>query len=349
MRLAFLGALALVLIAVPVMAFHDGGVADCAGCHTMHNSEDGVPVDPANLGGNPWLLRSSTPSDVCLSCHATRLGAVFNPDPLFAYTEYGGGNFQFLLEDNINDGHGGATDPIPGRAAGHNLDAPGAGAAPDGVLSTSPGGSFPAAVMGCTSCHDPHGTDSFRLLYGAGRSVQDGVAVFLNAAPTAEGLAIFGGGESPTSHTAYQGGMSGWCGNCHGNYHNNNADLVHPSGRAMGASIATTYGLYNGTVDQLGGDPTLSYLPQVAFEDAANTTTSTAGPSASSQVSCISCHRAHATSAQDAGRWDFAVTYLHEDGVESGSLPIPDPYNNLNQRSLCNKCHNKDAFDANPF
>jgi predicted CXXCH cytochrome family protein len=349
MRLAFLGALALILMAAPVMAFHDGGVADCQGCHTMHNSEDGVPVDPANPGGNPWLLRSSTPSDVCLGCHATRLGAVFNNDPLFAYTERGGGNFQFLLEDNLNDGHGGATDPIPGRAGGHNLDAPGHGAATDGTVAVSPGGGFPAAVMGCTSCHDPHGTDSFRLLYGAGRSVQDGVAIFLNAAPTAEGININGGAEGPANHTAYQSDMSGWCGNCHGNFHNNNADLIHPSGRAMGASIASTYGLYNGTMDQQGGDPTLSYLPQVAFEDGANTTTSTAGPSASSRVSCISCHRAHATSAIDAGRWDFQVAFLHEDGVESGSLAIPDPYNNLNQRSLCNKCHNKDEFDHNPF
>ena len=51
----------------------------------------------------------------------------------------------------------------------------------------------------------------------------------------------------------------------------------------------------------------------------------------------------------DAGRWDFAVTFLHEDGDESGSFPIPDPYDNPNQRSLCNKCHNQDVDDLNPF
>ena len=39
----------------------------------------------------------------------------------------------------------------------------------------------------------------------------------------------------------------------------------------------------------------------------------------------------------------------NEDGVESGSYQIPDPYADLNQRSLCNKCHNKDVNDANPF
>ena len=46
------------------------------------------------------------------------------------------------------------------------------------------------------------------------------------------------------------------------------------------------------------------------------------------------------------------VTFLHEDGLESLSYPIPTPpgtYADLNQRSLCNKCHNQDAFDHNPF
>ena len=58
----------------------------------------------------------------------------------------------------------------------------------------------------------------------------------------------------------------------------------------------------------------------------------------------MTCHRAHATSAPDAGRWDFSVTFLIEDGDESGSYEIPNPYTD-NQRSLCNKCHRKDEFD----
>jgi predicted CXXCH cytochrome family protein len=332
-------------IAGSALAFHDRGVADCGGCHTMHNSEDGVLVDPDSPGGNPWLLRDDTPSDVCLSCHATGLGAVFGTDPLAPPTERGGGNFVFLLEDNINDGHGGATSPILGEAAGHSINAPSRGVGPDGTLTTSPGGSFPASQLGCTSCHDPHGNANFRLLYGAGAAVQAGVATFPNAAPTALGLSLFGAGEANNRHTAYQGGMSGWCGNCHGDFHNNNTDLIHPSGQTVGATLANVYGLYNGTVNQTGGAPATSYLAAVPFEDPANTTTSTAGPTASSQVACISCHRAHATSAPNAGRWDFNVTFLEEDGVESGSFPIPDPYANPNQRSLCNKCHRKDIDD----
>jgi predicted CXXCH cytochrome family protein len=352
MKKAFLLVIGLCFIASPVLAFHDGGVAHCNGCHTMHNSQDGALVDPDSPNGNPYLLVDGSPSDVCIACH-DHLDQPLGSDPMAPPALKGAGNFVFLLEDNLNDGHGGATSPIPGDAAGHNLVAPGHGLAADATLTFAPGGGFPAAVMSCTSCHDPHGTTDFRFLYGAGRQVQGSAYTFTNPAPDAEGLSLFGAPESQTNHTAYQGGMSAWCGNCHGNFHDNNTQLVHPAGQTLGGTVAQTYNLYNGTIDQLGGAQATAYLAEVPFEDAANTTSSTAGPTAASQVSCITCHRAHATSAPDAGRWDFSVTFLHEDGVESGSYPIPPPalanYQDLNQRSLCNKCHNKDAFDENPF
>jgi hypothetical protein len=325
-------------------AFHDGGVADCGGCHTMHNSENGQLVDPDSPGGNPWLLKDATPSDVCLSCHATGLGNVFSADPLAPGREVGAGDFVFLTEDNINDGHAGATNPILGEKAGHNVVAPSKGVAADATVLSAPGGTFPSSALGCSSCHDPHGNTNFRLLYGAAQ-VQDGLFTFTKPAPTAVGMAVtFGPSESNVNHTAYQGGMSNWCGNCHGDFHNNNTKLIHPSGSAMG-SVFQTYNLYNGTVDLTGGAAATAYLAAVPFEDPSNTTTSTAGPTGSSQVSCITCHRAHATSAPNAGRWDFNVTLLEEDGLESGSYAIPDPYANANQRSLCNKCHAKDAGD----
>jgi hypothetical protein len=314
----------------------------------MHNSQDGALVDASNPNGNAYLLKYASASDVCLSCHATSHGAVWGADPLAPPPEKGGGNFVFLSEDNINDGHAGASNPIPGSFAGHNVNAPSMGSGPDGTLTTAPGGTFPAANLECTSCHDPHGNTNFRLLYGIA-SVQDGLYSFTNAAPDAEGISINSGSESQTSHTAYKGGMSAWCGNCHGDFHNNGTKLIHPSGVTIGGTIANAYNLYNGTVDQTGGTQATAYLAEVPFEDPANTTTSTAGPTASSQVSCITCHRAHATSAPDATRWDMNVTFLDEDGVESGSYAIPDPYNNPNQRSLCNKCHVKDAGDEMPF
>lgn len=351
MRKTLALAFVLVFVASPALAFHDDGVAHCNGCHTMHNSQDGALVDPDSPAGNAFLLNDATPSDTCLGCHAGGGGGyhVFAPDPLAPTAERGAGDFTFLLEDNLNDGHGGATNPILGEKAGHNIVAPGYGIAADATLSQGPGGTFPSNNLGCSSCHDPHGNSNFRLLYGAG-PVGGGAFTFTAGAPVADALHVFGGGvEANDNHTAYKSGMSAWCGNCHGDFHSGGGVLRHPSGQGMGSSVAAVYNRYNGTTDQNGAVQASSYLAAVPFEDPANTLSSTAGPTGTSQVSCITCHRAHATSAPDAGRWDFNVTFLHEDGAESGSYQIPDPYNDLNQRSLCNKCHNKDAGDVNPF
>ncbi|MBD3336480.1 MAG: hypothetical protein GF355_13285, partial [Candidatus Eisenbacteria bacterium] len=236
-----LAAALLLLLAGRAGAFHDGGVAACTACHTMHNSEDGVPVDPDAPSGNPWLLRDATPSDVCLSCHADHIGAVFAFDPLAPPPEKGAGNFVFLLEDNLNDGPGGAGDPIPGDDAGHNLVAPSRGVGPDATHTVSPGGSFPANQMGCTSCHDPHGNGIFRHLLGVG-PVMGGVAYFTNPAPQAEGIDLFTGEESNSLHTAYRSGMSDWCKNCHADIHHGGmSPFHHNTDRPFGRRAASHY------------------------------------------------------------------------------------------------------------
>jgi hypothetical protein len=351
MRRALLLTAALCFVlAGSAWGFHDAGVAHCNGCHTMHNSQDGALVDPDSPSGNDYLLNDATPSDVCLGCHATGLGAVFATDVMTPAPEKGSGNFIFLLEDNLNDAHAGGDTAnwIGGDAAGHNVVAPGHGLYADMTLTAAPGGTFSRDNLGCSSCHDPHGNQNFRLLYGAG-DVQAGIYSFTNAAPEAEGLSIFFGGESNSSHTAYHDGMSDWCANCHGDFHNTSYPTVlkHPSGAAIGPVIAAAYNAYNGTSNQGGGTQATAYLAQVPFEDPDDvtyTTSSTMGPTSSSKVMCLTCHRAHASSAPDAGRWDFSVTGLAEDGHESDSYTLPNPYDAY-QRSLCNKCHVKDAGD----
>ena len=63
----------LVTAAGPACAFHDGGVASCDGCHTMHNSGGGQPMATGKAAGtgNRYLLRGSDPSSTCLICHAS--------------------------------------------------------------------------------------------------------------------------------------------------------------------------------------------------------------------------------------------------------------------------------------
>lgn len=337
MRAALCIAAAFLFLGTEAQAFHDGGVGSCQGCHVMHQSEDGLMVP-----GSGELLRGSSATDICLSCHADANGAVFGVDPLFPDTEYGGGNFIFLLEDNINDRKQGTNRPIPGEAAGHSIVAPGAGLMEDSRWASAPGGSFSTASLGCTSCHDPHGNTNYRMLYGVG-DVQGGLFYFSAGAPVAEGVSLSGAAESPSNHTAYQSGWSQWCGNCHGvDYHDvGNGRFDHPTDDALESSIANRYGVYLGDANPTGGSPGTSYLPQVPFQDPSLTSTSTAGPAATSRLSCMSCHRAHASSAPAAGRWDWNVDQLGDDGVVSGSWVIPDPYNDPAQRSLCVKCHDE--------
>lgn len=325
-------------LASPARPFHDGGVANCGGCHTLHNSADGLPVTPGPANG--YSLLAETPSDVCLRCHAQSLGAVLGMNPLAPPVEKGAGNFVFLLENELYDGAEEPAPAVPGDAAGHNVVAPAYGLDADSRHSTAPGGTFPASELGCTSCHDPHGSDAFRLLHGAG-PVQAGVATFGAPAPSASGISLGGSvDERLDRHTAYRSGMAAWCGNCHGRYHDGDGTAFqHPVDEPFDLATRDQYNLYDGHDTVVAGNQATAYLPEVPFEDGTAVPDSRSGPDNTSRLSCVSCHRAHATSAPAAGRWDFNVATLSEDGDRSGSWAIPNPYPSPDQPGLCWKCH----------
>jgi len=332
----FLTALVAVLPAVVVSGsgagFHPDGGGTC-GCHNMHESENGFAVQTG-----PRLIRQSSATELCLSCHATQNGAVLSPIPTAPSAEIGAGNFTFLLEDNINDAVSGLSNPILGSHAGHSVIAAAYGLDEDFYHPTAPGGSYPASEMGCTSCHDPHGGGNYRMLWGAGPT-ESGRHTFTNPAPIADGIAL-AGSESANSHTAYQGNWSRWCANCHGLYHSNGkGSFQHPVDQSLSGTQIDSYNKYRGEADPNGGDVTSAYLPQVPYEDPGMTTTSTSGPIGSGRITCLTCHRAHATSAPSSMRWDTNVLYINDDGQVSGSYPLPNPYPGPNQRSLCIKCH----------
>lgn len=323
-------------------AFHSGGVATCGACHTMHNLENGLPVNPAP--DNNYLLIMNSASDLCLSCHATALGAVWANAPGSPAPELGAGNFVFNGAPNINDAPNGLTVPLAGSHGVHNCVAPSQNAMQDPVHVLAPGGSFPSSELSCTSCHDPHGNTNFRMLRGAG-PLPGNTYSFINDAPQADGLALNDPAESRTLHTAYKAGWSNWCANCHGQYHEQSGTgFEHPVDDPLEGDIVASYGHYDGSGNPTGGNPLTSYLPQVPFQDAAATTTSTAGPTVSSRITCVTCHRAHGSSAVDLGRWDFRVVNIRADGFPSGSYPLPNPFGvGTVERQLCVKCHEQDT------
>jgi hypothetical protein len=78
--LALLAAVLLCLgLGATAQAFHEGGVAHCDGCHTMHNSENGEPISD-NIGNS--LTKGTDPSSTCLNCHEGNDGSyhVFSND-----------------------------------------------------------------------------------------------------------------------------------------------------------------------------------------------------------------------------------------------------------------------------
>lgn len=322
-------------------AFHDRGVGSCSTCHVMHGNSNEFEVPPSIE--NNYLLLSSSPTDLCLSCHATDNGAVWGNNPLNPAPELGSGNFVFGAAANINDAPNGLVYPLTGSHGIHNCVSGSQNLPADPVHVYAPGGTYPSNSLGCTSCHDPHGNENFRMLRGVGH-VPAGDFNFGYPAPMAEGLPLTGASESRTLHTAYKSGWTNWCRNCHGLYHDSNQwGFEHPISGSLDSDVRQSYGLYDGSLNPRNGNPLTSYIPQLPFEDQAMTTTSTNGPSGASQIACITCHRAHGSSAVDLGRWDFRVANLRNDGLPSGSYALPSPYLGANERQLCIKCHEPDA------
>jgi hypothetical protein len=299
---------------------------------------DAVPGQVAFDGLRPLLLAASS-TDLCLTCHGN--GGVMGLNPLNPPRELGAGNFVFLLEDDIEDSPAVGAPRLAGEAAGHSIVSPALGLNADSRWNRAPGGTFPSAALGCTSCHDPHGNTGFRLLHGAG-PVQGGTGNFIYAAPVAMGLPITDPAalESPTAHSAYIAGMTQWCANCHGFYHESGSvGFTHPVDDVLDSGIRRRYERYDGDAFTGSGSAATSYLPEVPFESADAGTASTAGPGSSGGLHCLTCHRAHASSAPASGRWDFHVYELSQDGVASGSWPLPNPYGDPAQGQLCRKCH----------
>jgi len=151
-------------------AFHSGGVAECEGCHSMHNSFEGAPNVTGRTfaeGTGPYLLKANEASGACLNCHgagSTLSGYHISTEGINAYDTTTpaqltpGGDFSWLKKTmNIIIRGKEAVDGNPGHTHGHNIVSTDFGYAADDVLTVAPGGTYPAGNLACSSCHDPHG------------------------------------------------------------------------------------------------------------------------------------------------------------------------------------------------
>ena len=413
------------LLAAPAMAFHDGGVAKCEGCHTMHNSLEGTTM-PGVGGGTVFnapgylLQGGGTQTDACLVCHGkggTLSGYHVSTDTVIAGQTNlttkpeqltPGGDFSWLKVATF-----GATSQALASRRGHNVIATTNGYTADNKFATlSPGGTYPAASFHCSSCHDPHGryryvdetanavltgapidgsgsyggtdyvagtatvaTGVYRILGGAGYKPKSIAGPAFGAStqpPVALAPKTYNRSEATTdTRVAYGSGMSEWCANCHGEllenaYVSGEAGHTHPAGNTalLGTTIAANYNSYVSSGITTGTVGVPGYSSLVPFEEgtgvaksvlaghAVNDNSQDGGPTASANVSCLSCHRAHAGAFKSMLRYDPA-SLMTTDAATYGD-PLIDaattqayygrPATSFGdfQRALCNKCHAKD-------
>lgn len=220
-----LTAVAALLIAAPAFAFHDGGVAQCEGCHTMHNSLSGVAITPATSSlqqyqSGPFLLKAGDQSSACLNCHeggtlsgykvsttAANVSTAAEAAAAGIAAKYPlqrtpGGDFRWLK--NVGD------------RAGHNIIAADFNYTKDMTagMTVSPGGAYPVDKLHCSSCHDPHA--KFRYLSNGTVATTGapivGSSSYTNVAPAAgEALGVYrfvgGAGYLPKSLSANPGAV----------------------------------------------------------------------------------------------------------------------------------------------
>jgi predicted CXXCH cytochrome family protein len=300
MKIERLGILLIVAVLVSFglsynsFAFHSGGVADCMGCHEMHNAK----------GTN--LLQASDASSTCLNCHAgsgnfSVLTPVSQLTPGIAPLNMGpGGDFGWLRKDYFFTVRGAPSTEM-GQTHGHNVIATDFGLSVDTDNPTAPGGTFTSSLLACTSCHDMHGqgrylttgvyaktgqavytsgsygalpsvqasgnyaTGVYRLLRGGGDTL-NGVTFTLNP-PVVVTNSNYNRSEFYTqTRTAYGSAMSDFCGVCHPDMHTTAGIIRHPTGVVMSGTVQGNYNSYVKSGD-MTGVTTSSYLSLVPYEE----------------------------------------------------------------------------------
>jgi hypothetical protein len=417
------------------MAFHSGGVAECEGCHSMHNSFEGSAnvTGMAQYTSGPFLLKAQDQSGACLNCHqfSEAVGSgyhistagVVELDSTVPVELSPGGDFAWLKKTMTGSIRKTLTT-WEGERHGHNIVAVDFGYGADTTLSAAPGGTYPAANLACSSCHDPHGryrrdatgaeattglpifasgsyttsvapiagisaVGAYRILGGVGYQPKSlaGSYAFANRTPVAVAPSTYNATTNVTAagvadRVAYGSGMSEWCGNCHtamhlDTYTSGTKGQVHPAGNGakLTAPIAANYAAYvsSGIMTGTGA----GYSALAPFETGATSSladyvtlkafqTAPTAPGITSNVLCLSCHRAHASGFESMARYYLGNEFMTvADAAGVAMYDTNTTENKINTgysvaqqtaayngrpvavfgpfaRNYCNKCHAKD-------
>ncbi len=394
---------ALLVLVLPTAAFanfaiHGNYVQDddaCAGCHRAHTSISSVTWTDAGDNTHSALLSvsSATMWQFCYACHdATGQGADTNVQQgLYEGTLYGqqggilnGGGFESLDTTVVTSTHI-YQDPNGWGAYGGGYFGQGKTGATGNWSPINNEGESNTIPMGCTTCHDPHGSSNYRILkamvngnyvggYQPSANPQfptpDGWVSSVETGWPATGFQLHT--EYPDYKPSYttplyakgynmaagttndQKGMSGWCAGCHSMY----LDQMQTFTNAAGVnyqSMASTYNAGDGAgftlrhrhpinvaLSTFSGQSALvtdTALPLAHSldESATHTPSGNVNNDMSDWIECLTCHRAHGTSAIMTGYAANPAAY---------DLPVfpsgtPSALLRLDNRGVCEACHNK--------
>lgn len=311
----------------------------CVNCHTMHNSQGGVAV--VAEGPQKFLVNKAG----CIGCHGQNPSGASNiislgnvPQVLHAATtDLAGGNFAYITGAKTR-GTG-----TTSNTAGHNPIDLGTN---ETVLTSPPGDQHTTGITnanftcsGAKGCHGNRAVeDKFLAMKGAHHTA-DGVLKFGTISEDGQGgstglsyrflMGVKGGEEtswtnaSSTQHNEYKGAtsmgassatspagntISGFCAECHGNYHGATTSEVgtaspwlrHPTDTSLPSS--GEYASYT----------TYSVTAPVARTTIPNSPSGTVTPSGTIDdiLMCLSCHSAHASPYYKMMRWDYKSATL---------------------------------------
>jgi hypothetical protein len=314
----------------------------CVNCHTMHNSQDGAPMNyDSGPTPNATLLRGN-----CAGCHAQdTANYVVNSIPQVLHTnatDLAGGNFNYFdgTIGTQNKAHNVSDLPSP-----HNTQ--------DSILTNNPPGYLSGydpssskfqttsrlSCAGANGCHGNRDQTDENLAIKGAHHTSDAVLKFGTISEAGQGADVgtsyrflykVHGGEvsdwlntNSTHHNEYKGAIFGargqvqaWadvttisdlCGECHGKFH---------AGGLTGDS-----GI--GTASPWLRHPTDVVLPGTGEYASISTTYNVTAPvgrqtipsdmvqpvvisgAGADTVTCLSCHQAHGSNYADILRWDY--------------------------------------------